>query len=63
VDFASVFSALKSIGYDGHLTIESFSRAMPALAAATRVWRDLSSSPDQVYREGYSLIREGWARA
>jgi D-psicose/D-tagatose/L-ribulose 3-epimerase len=63
VDFASVFSALKGMRYDGHLTIEAFGRAMPALAAATRVWRDLSLSPEQVYREGYSLIREGWARA
>jgi D-psicose/D-tagatose/L-ribulose 3-epimerase len=63
VDFASVFSALKGMRYDGHLTIEAFGRAMPALAAATRVWRDLSPSPEQVYREGYSLIREGWARA
>ena len=30
-----------STGYDGYLTIEAFGRALPALAAATRVWRDL----------------------
>lgn len=47
----------KSIGYNGWLTIEAFGSALPDLAAATRVWRDLSSSPEEVYTEGYQLIR------
>jgi D-psicose/D-tagatose/L-ribulose 3-epimerase len=63
IDFPRVFATLKEIGYDGHLTIEAFGRALPALAAATRVWRDLSSTPEQVYLEGYALIRKGWAGA
>ena len=29
----------KQSGYDGYLTIEAFGRALPALAAATKVWR------------------------
>ena len=60
VDFARTFAMLRQVGYDGHVTIEAFGRALPALAAATRVWRDLSPAPEQVYREGYSLIRHGW---
>jgi D-psicose/D-tagatose/L-ribulose 3-epimerase len=59
VDFRRTFAALREANYDGHVTIEAFGRAMPALAAATRVWRDLSPTPEQVYREGYSLIRRG----
>jgi D-psicose/D-tagatose/L-ribulose 3-epimerase len=50
-------------GYDGWLTIEAFGRALPPLAAATRVWRDFFPSPTQVYREGYEFIRSGWDKA
>jgi D-psicose/D-tagatose/L-ribulose 3-epimerase len=60
IDFTRVFGALKEIGYEGHLTIEAFGRALPALAAATRVWRDLSPTPEQVYQEGFETIRKGW---
>lgn len=63
IDFAAAFKALKHSGYDGWLTIEAFGRALPSLAAATRVWRDLFPTPTQVYREGYSVIRKGWDAA
>lgn len=52
--------ALKKLGYDDWLTIESFGRAVPELAAATRVWRDFFASPEEVFTGGYSLIRECW---
>ncbi len=59
VPWPAVFAAIRASGYDGWLTIEAFGRALPALAAATRVWRDLSASPEQVYTEGLALIRQG----
>jgi D-psicose/D-tagatose/L-ribulose 3-epimerase len=52
--------ALKAVGYDGWLTIEAFGRGVPALAAATRVWRDFFPSPEQVYQEGFALLRDSW---
>lgn len=52
--------ALKQLGYDGWLTIEAFGRGVPELAAATRVWRDFFASPEEVYTEGYALIRDSW---
>jgi D-psicose/D-tagatose/L-ribulose 3-epimerase len=52
--------ALKGLGYDGWLTIEAFGKALPELAAATRVWRDFFTSPEEVYTEGYRYIRECW---
>jgi D-psicose/D-tagatose/L-ribulose 3-epimerase len=52
--------ALKAIGYDGWLTIEAFGKALPELAAATRVWRDFFASPEEVYTEGHALIRRCW---
>ena len=53
-------AALKALGYDGWMTIEAFGRAVPELAAATRVWRDFFTSPEEVYTEGYRLIRDCW---
>ena len=60
VPWAETFSAIKSSGYDGWLTIEAFGRGLPELAAATRVWRDFAESPEAYYREGYKCIRQGW---
>jgi D-psicose/D-tagatose/L-ribulose 3-epimerase len=56
-------AALKALGYDGWLTIEAFGRGVPELAAATRVWRDFFASPEEVYTEGYRLIRDCWDAA
>ncbi len=63
IDWTAVFRELKLAGYDGWLAIESFSRALPQLAAATRVWRDLSPSLEEVWKEGFTLIRKGWDTA
>jgi D-psicose/D-tagatose/L-ribulose 3-epimerase len=63
VDWKGVYRALKGGGYDGWLTIEAFGRALPALAAATRVWRDFFPSSEEVFGEGFKNIRDGWARA
>ena len=63
VNWAGTFKALRSAGYDGWLMIEAFGRALPDLAAATRVWRDLSTSPEEVYTEGLKLIKEQWQAA
>ena len=53
----------KQRGYAGWLTIEAFGRALPDLAAATRVWRDFFPSQEEVYTDGYRLIRETWDQA
>jgi D-psicose/D-tagatose/L-ribulose 3-epimerase len=56
----ATIAALKALGYDGWLTIEAFGRGVPELAAATRVWRDFFADPQEVYTEGYTLIRDTW---
>jgi hypothetical protein len=58
VQWEETFRAIRKIKYDGWLTIESFGRALPDLAAATRVWRDLFPSDVEVYTEGYKFIRK-----
>jgi len=54
---------LKSLGYDQWLTVEAFGRSLPALASATRIWRSLFPNEEQVYSEGYRLIRDAWDTA
>jgi D-psicose/D-tagatose/L-ribulose 3-epimerase len=58
VNWDDAFGTLDEIGYDGWLTIEAFGRALPDLAAATKVWRDLFPTPEEVYTKGIKFIKE-----
>jgi D-psicose/D-tagatose/L-ribulose 3-epimerase len=57
VDWDSFFQGFKDTGYNGYFTIEAFGRALPALAAATKVWRDLFPDAMGLCRDGYSFIK------
>jgi D-psicose/D-tagatose/L-ribulose 3-epimerase len=61
VHWDETFKALKEVKYDGWLVIEAFGRALPALAAATKVWRDLFPSAEEVYTQGWRFMKEKWA--
>jgi D-psicose/D-tagatose/L-ribulose 3-epimerase len=63
VPWDETFRALRRIGYDGWLVIEAFGRALPDLAAATKVWRDLFPSDEEVYTQGLRFVRQKWAAA
>ena len=63
VPFAAVFRAFKAGGYEGWYVVEAFGRALPALAAATRVWRDFFPNREEVYRSGHDFLRDAWAKA
>lgn len=60
IDMAAVFAALRAIGHDGWITVESFGQALPDLAAATRIWRPLFDTEAEVYEESIKLIRNHW---
>jgi D-psicose/D-tagatose/L-ribulose 3-epimerase len=63
IDWSGTFKALRSGGYDGWLVIEAFGRALPDLAAATRVWRDFFPNREQVYTDGLKFVKEQWKAA
>jgi D-psicose/D-tagatose/L-ribulose 3-epimerase len=48
-------------GYDNWYVIEAFGRALPELAAATCVWRDLFPNPEEVYEFGLQYIKDSFA--
>lgn len=60
VNWFESFRSLREVGYDGWLTIEAFGRSLPALAAATRVWRDFFPSPDYVATHGIKFVKTMW---
>ena len=61
VNWTATFRALHEAGYDGWLTIESFSRLDPEFAGAIHVWRDYFGDPMDVATGGHAFIRESWA--
>jgi D-psicose/D-tagatose/L-ribulose 3-epimerase len=63
VPWPATMKALKQSGYDGWCVIEAFGRALPDLAAATRVWRDFFPNREEVYQFGGKFVREQWAKA
>jgi D-psicose/D-tagatose/L-ribulose 3-epimerase len=62
VPWADVFGALHQIGYDGPVVIESFGAAMPEIAAAACIWRDLAKDSETLAREGHNFLRSAATR-
>jgi D-psicose/D-tagatose/L-ribulose 3-epimerase len=63
VPWAATFTALRASSYDGWHVIEAFGRALPELAAATRVWRDFFPSDEEVVQFGHDFLRAEWENA
>lgn len=57
VDWAGLRSGLSGIGYDGWVVIESFGFAIPEIAAAACIWRDLAGTPDEIAWRGLEFLR------
>lgn len=57
IEWEAVFAALRAIGYDDWLTIESFGFALGGISAAASIWRDLESSPERIAFEGVQFLK------
>ena len=62
VAWAETFDTLKEVGYDGWLTVEAFGMALPNIAAATRIWRRMFETEDQLAGDALRFMREQWAQ-
>jgi D-psicose/D-tagatose/L-ribulose 3-epimerase len=58
IDWPGVRDALREIGYDGGLVIESFTGENDAIARAASVWRPLAASQDAIATDGLAFLRE-----
>jgi D-psicose/D-tagatose/L-ribulose 3-epimerase len=57
VRWAETFDAFRETGYDGWMTVEAFGLALPAIAAATKIWRRMYESEDQLAREALAFMK------
>ena len=57
IDWVGVIGALRAIGYDDWLVIESFGPGIKEIAAAACIWRDLADSPDDIPMIGARNLR------
>ena len=54
-----MFAALRDIGYDNWLTIESFGFALGDLSAAAAIWRDIEpAGPESIAFDGVRFLRD-----
>jgi D-psicose/D-tagatose/L-ribulose 3-epimerase len=61
VEWKQVFEALRSLNYDGWLTIESFGFALGDLSAAAAIWRDIEQTPESIAFEGVKFLKKSVA--
>ncbi len=57
VPWSRFFKALKQVGYDGCITIESFDPDIESVAKLCCIWRKLADSPEQLATEGLSFLK------
>lgn len=63
VNWEANMKALHSAGYSGVIAIEAFGQRLPALAAATRIWRRMFEDEEKLAREGLAFLRRSWESA
>ena len=56
------FDALKAINYNGWLMVEAFGLALPDIAAATKIWRRMFSSEEQLASDALAFMKSEVAK-
>jgi len=57
IEWKELRSALQELAYDDWLVIESFGFAIPEIAAAACIWRDLAKEPEDIAWQGLHYLR------
>ncbi len=58
VTWDEVAAALKDIGYDGPVVIESFTNKVKSIARAAAIWRSFESSQDALAQNGVNFLKK-----
>lgn len=58
VAWKEVAAALKGIGYDGPVVIESFTANVKSIARAAAIWRALAPTQDDLAKEGLTFLQK-----
>jgi D-psicose/D-tagatose/L-ribulose 3-epimerase len=57
VRWKTTFDTLHEVGYDGWMMIEAFGLALPELIAATKIWRRMYDSEEQLASDGLAFMK------
>jgi D-psicose/D-tagatose/L-ribulose 3-epimerase len=57
VRWKETFDALREVRYDGWMMVEAFGLALPAIAAATKIWRRMFESEEQLARDALAFMK------
>jgi len=58
IDWQSIRKTLGDIGYDGAVSIESFTSANQTIATAASIWRPLAHSQDDIAVDGLKFLQD-----
>ena len=62
VNWSENFDTLHEVGYDGWMVVEAFGLALPELAAATKIWRRMYESEEQLSRDALAFMKAETAK-
>jgi D-psicose/D-tagatose/L-ribulose 3-epimerase len=62
VRWAENFDTLIASGYDGWMVVEAFGLALPSIAAATKIWRRMYQTEEQLARDALSFMKSEVAK-
>lgn len=60
IDWNTTFRTLKDVDYDGWLVVEAFGLALPALAAATKIWRRMFPNEEYLATKALKFMKSSW---
>jgi D-psicose/D-tagatose/L-ribulose 3-epimerase len=61
VDWPAIFQTLRTMRYDGWITIESFGFSLGEISAAASIWRDLAPRAEDIAFEGVKFLKQSCA--
>jgi D-psicose/D-tagatose/L-ribulose 3-epimerase len=58
IDWKPIAAALKSVGYKGDVTIESFTTDVKVIARAAAIWRQIEPSRNDIAIKGLEFLKK-----
>jgi D-psicose/D-tagatose/L-ribulose 3-epimerase len=62
VRWKETFDTLHEVGYDGWMVVEAFGLALPEISAATKIWRRMYQSEEQLARDALAFMKSETAK-
>ncbi len=57
VAWDETFDAIKKTNWDGWMVVEAFGLALPAIVAATKIWRKMYSTEEQLASDALQFMK------